>query len=68
MLMTFNVILFTQVSAERQAALTQLCSGRAAFLSRKTSTDGAASPGPSPESGGENIADAEVEGVCDKVV
>jgi vacuolar protein sorting-associated protein 54 len=61
-------LFYFQVSAERQAALTRLCSGRAAFSPRKTSTEGAASPGPSPGSGRDKITDAEVEGVRYKVV
>jgi hypothetical protein len=59
-----------KVSAERQAALTRLCSGRAAFLSRKTitGTETISSPGPSVGSGREKMADAEVEGIRYKVV
>jgi len=55
------------VSAERQAALTRLCSGRAAFSSRKTTTgtDTVMSPGPSA---GSKMTDAEVEGIRYKVV
>jgi vacuolar protein sorting-associated protein 54 len=49
-------------------ALTRLCSGRAAFSSRKTSTESVASPGPNPISGREKMTDAEVEGVRYKVV
>lgn len=59
------------VSAERQAALTRLCSGRAAFSSRKTTsgTEATATSGPSAGSGGrEKLTDAEVEGVRYKVV
>ena len=57
------------VSAERQAALTRLCSGRAAFSPRKTTGADTAvmSPGPSTTSSGK-MADAEVEGVHYKVV
>ncbi len=59
------------VSAERQAALTRLCSGRAAFSSRspargaETSVPAASTSAPSSVS---KMADAEVEGVRYKVV
>jgi len=57
------------VSAERQAALTRLCSGRAAFSSRATArgteTAAAANVPPSPAA---KMADADVEGVRYKVV
>ena len=59
------------VSAERQAALTRLCSGRAAFSSRspargaETSVPAASNAAPSSAS---KMADAEVEGVRYKVV
>lgn len=57
------------VSADRQAALTRLCSGRAAFTSRKPaagSIDNIASP--SVGGGRDKMTDAEVEGVRFKVV
>jgi hypothetical protein len=59
------------VSAERQAALTRLCSGRAAFSSRspargaETNVPAASTSAPSSVS---KMADAEVEGVRYKVV
>ena len=58
------------VSAERQAALTRLCSGRAAFSSRATARGaetGAATSNVSP-SPAAKMADADVEGVRYKVV
>lgn len=57
-----------QVSAERQSALTRLCSGRAAFSSKKLNTESTSNIGPSPGSVREKITDAEVEGVRYKVV
>lgn len=60
--------LHAQVSAERQAALTRLCSGRAAFSSRKQpGLDTVMSPAPA-STGREKMTDAEVEGVRYKVV
>lgn len=59
-----------QVSAERQAALNRLCSGRAAFTSRSTnqrSMDSISSPS-AAASGRDKMADAEVEGNRYKVV
>ncbi|KAL7547505.1 hypothetical protein ACHAWF_010793 [Thalassiosira exigua] len=58
------------VSVERQAALDRLCSGRAAFSSRKTTgVEPVNSPGPPPGgSGRDKMTDAVVEGVRYKVV
>jgi len=63
------------VSAERQAALTRLSSGRAAFSSRKTTSEAisSATPATAPSSTGnaggrEKMTDAEVEGTRYKVV
>lgn len=59
-----------KVSAERQAALNRLCSGRAAFTSRNTNNrniDNLTSPSAS-SSGREKMADAEIEGNRYKVV
>ena len=57
------------MSAERQAALTRLCSGRAAFSSRKQPGLLNAATAPAPASTGrEKMTDAEVEGVRYKVV
>lgn len=58
------------MSAERQAALNRLCSGRAAFTSRNTNTrniDNIASPNASGN-GRDKMTDAEVEGNRYKVV
>eukprot|EP00804_Cyclotella_cryptica_P006867 CCRYP_010965-RA/>CCRYP_010965-RA protein AED:0.07 eAED:0.07 QI:0/0/0/1/1/1/4/0/1501 len=58
------------VSAERQAALNRLCSGRAAFTSRNATlrnVDNLVSPSPAG-TGRDKMADAEVEGVRYKVV
>lgn len=57
-----------QVSAERQSSLTRLCSGRAAFSSKKLNTESTSNIGQSPGSVREKITDAEVEGVRYKVV
>ena len=57
-----------QVSAERQAALTRLCSGRAAFSSRKTASGTETITSPGPSAGREKMTDAEVEGIRYKVV
>lgn len=62
------------VSAERQAALTRLSSGRAAFSSRKnasgTEPNAMTSPGPNTTAAAvrEKMTDAEVEGIRYKVV
>jgi hypothetical protein len=66
MVAEYNLIL-SQVSAERQAALTRLCSGKAAFSSRKATADSSSSPAPTG-CGREKMTDAEVEGVRYKVV
>ncbi|KAL7497030.1 hypothetical protein ACHAWT_005179 [Skeletonema menzelii] len=57
------------VSAERQAALTRLCSGRAAFSSRATGRGGdTVAASNVPLSPAAKMADADVEGVRYKVV